>query len=195
MMKWLPNTMYLTLPNILTLLRILAVPVFAIAVWYGRNVEACIIFAMAGLTDMLDGYIARRFNQRSALGAVLDPAADKLLMTTAFVLLAMPIEHLAIRIPAWVAILAISRDVSISLVALMASSHFEPDKFRPSILGKLTTACQLLSISITLLFNAMGPRAWYSDLVPWIYYLVAGLVLASGTHYFFRATRQKAEST
>jgi cardiolipin synthase len=186
--------MYLTLPNILTLLRILAVPVFAISVWYGRTFEACTIFALAGLTDMLDGYIARRFNQKSTVGAVLDPAADKLLMTTAFVLMAMPNEYLAIRIPAWVAILAISRDVAISLVALMSSNHFEPAKFRPSILGKLTTAVQLLTISLTLLFNAMGPRAWYPLLVPWIYYLVAALVLASGTHYFFRATVPKVET-
>lgn len=185
--------MYLTLPNVLTLLRILAVPVFAIAVWYGHNVEACVIFALAGLTDLLDGYIARRFNQKSELGAVLDPAADKLLMTTAFVLLAMPIEHLVIYVPAWVAILAISRDVIISLVALMSSSHFDPSKFRPTFLGKLTTGFQLAIISLTLLFNALGPQPWYIFLVPWMYYLVAALVLASGTHYFFRATGQRAE--
>jgi cardiolipin synthase len=186
--------MYLTLPNVLTLLRILAVPFFAIAVWYGRTFEACVIFALAGLTDMLDGYIARRFNQKSTVGAILDPAADKLLMTTAFVLMAMPNGFLAIRIPAWVAILAISRDVAISLVALMSSSHFEPAKFRPSILGKLTTGVQLVTISLTLLFNALGPQTWYHLLVPWMYYLVAAMVLASGTHYFFRATVPKAEA-
>lgn len=185
--------MYLTLPNILTLLRILAVPVFAIAVWYGHNVEACLIFALAGLTDLLDGYIARRFNQKSDLGAVLDPAADKLLMTTAFVLLSMPIEHLVTRIPAWVAILAIFRDVSISLVALLSAANFDPSKFRPSILGKFTTGFQLVIISLTLLFNALGPQPWYVYLVPWMHYLIALLVLASGVHYFFRATGQRPE--
>jgi cardiolipin synthase (CMP-forming) len=193
-MKRFPDAMYLTLPNILTLLRILAVPVFAIAVWYGRNVEACAIFAMAGLTDLLDGYIARRFNQKSTVGAVLDPAADKLLMTTAFVLMAMPNTYLAIRIPAWVAILAITRDVAISLVALMSSQHFDPARFRPSILGKLTTGVQLVTISLTLLFNALGPKSWYPLLVPWVYYLTAGMVLVSGTHYFFRATVQRTET-
>jgi cardiolipin synthase (CMP-forming) len=186
--------MYLTLPNVLTLLRILAVPVFAIAVWYGRTFEACLIFALAGLTDLLDGYIARRFNQKSTVGAVLDPAADKLLMTTAFVLMAMPNEFLAIRIPAWVAILAISRDVAISLVALMSAHHFDPARFRPSLLGKITTAVQLITISLTLLFNALGAKPWYAWFVPWIYYLVAGMVLASGTHYFFRATVPKSEA-
>lgn len=187
--------MYLTLPNILTLLRILAVPVFAIAVWYGLSVEACVIFALAGLTDLLDGYIARRFNQKSSVGALLDPAADKLLMTTAFVLLSLPIDHLTINIPAWVAILAISRDVAISLVALMSSGHFDPEKFRPSPLGKLTTGFQLAVISLTLLFNALGPHGWYGYFVPWMHYLVAGLVLASGLHYFFRAAVQRVEAS
>jgi len=186
--------MFITLPNILTLLRILAVPFFAIAVWYGRNVEACLIFAAAGVTDMLDGYIARRFNQKSTLGAVLDPAADKLLMTTAFVLLAIPNAHFVARIPAWVAILAITRDVLISLVALMATGNFDPSKFRPSLLGKFTTGSQLMAISLGLLFNAMGPRAWYPFVLPWIYYLVALLVLASGMHYFYRATAQRVEA-
>jgi cardiolipin synthase (CMP-forming) len=183
--------MFTTLPNILTLLRILAVPFFAICVWYGHSVEAFILFVAAGLTDMLDGFIARRFNQRSALGAILDPAADKLLMTTAFVLMAFPREHLLARIPAWVAILAISRDVLISLVALMDSTHFDANKFRPSLLGKLTTAVQLLAISLGLLFNAMGSRPWYDQVVPWIYYSVAFMVLASGLHYFFRSTAPK----
>jgi cardiolipin synthase len=180
--------MFATLPNVLTLLRILAVPFFAIAVWYGHNVEACVLFVAAGLTDLMDGYIARRFNQWSALGAVLDPAADKLLMTTAFVLLALPREHFVAPIPAWVAILAISRDVIISLVALMASPHFDPRKFRPSLLGKLTTGAELVAISLALLFNALGWRSWYSHVVPQIYYVVAAMVLASGIHYFCRSS-------
>jgi cardiolipin synthase len=179
--------MFLTLPNFLTLLRILAVPVFAIAVWYGHRAEACALFVAAGITDLVDGYIARRFNQKSDLGAVLDPAADKLLMTTAFVLLALPLEHTIMRIPTWVAILAISRDVAISLVALLSSSHFEPSRFRPSLLGKLATATELVAISLALLFNAMGPRPWYRFVSPWIFYIVALMVLASGLHYYYRA--------
>jgi cardiolipin synthase len=180
--------MVVTLPNILTLLRILAVPFFAIAVWYGHLAEACVLFALASLTDLLDGYLARRFNQRSSLGAILDPAADKLLMTTAFLLLAFPRECMAVRIPAWVGILAITRDVVISLVALAAYERLGPQKFTPSFLGKTTTFVELLAISLGLLFNALGPHGWYRFLVPWIYYLVAALVLASGLHYFFRST-------
>jgi cardiolipin synthase len=180
--------MLITFPNILTLLRICAVPFFAIAVWYGRTTEACVLFAAAGLTDLLDGWIARTFNQKSTLGAILDPAADKLLMTTAFVLLAFPREVYTVRIPAWVAILAISRDLLISLVTLLAYDRLDPSKFAPSWLGKATTFVELVAISLALLFNHLGPRDWYRYLVPWIFYLIAAMVVASGLHYFFRAT-------
>ena len=84
----------MTLPNILTLLRILAIPFFAIALWYGHHGKACAIFAVAGFTDLLDGYIARTFDMKSDLGAILDPVADKLLMTTAFVLMALSLIHI-----------------------------------------------------------------------------------------------------
>ena len=129
-------------PNALTLLRILAIPFFAIAVWYGHLWHALVLFVAAGLTDLLDGWIARAFNQRSRLGAILDPAADKLLMTTAFILMALPKDHLRLPIPAWVAILAISRDVVISLVALVAWVKDERLDQRPSLLGKVTTGAR-----------------------------------------------------
>jgi cardiolipin synthase len=182
------DTMLITVPNLLTLLRIIAVPCFAIMVWYGEMVEACALFVAAGLTDALDGYLARKFNQRSTLGAILDPAADKLLITTALVMLAFPREGLVARIPPWITILAISRDVVIATVALLAYDHLHPDKFKPSILGKLTTFVELTAISLSLLVNTVGPCAWYRFLVPWIYYLMAFMVVASGIHYFFRTT-------
>jgi len=180
--------MYLTIPNILTLLRILAVPVFAISVWYGHLVVACALFAAAGLTDLLDGFIARRFNQFSSLGAFLDPVADKLLMATAFILLCMPSQHLRLMIPIWVVILAITRDVVISLFAFWASPNFDPSRFRPSLLGKITTGTEIVVISLALLGNALGPTKWLDFFFPWSFYLVAALVLASGLHYFGRAS-------
>ena len=180
--------MILTIPNFLTLLRILAVPFFAMAVWEGRMPQACLLFALAGLTDLLDGYLARRFNQKSALGAVLDPAADKLLMTTAFILMAFPREAVAVRIPAWVAVFAISRDLVISVVTLAAYDRWDPSNFSPSFLGKFTTFFELLAICMGLVFNTIGPYDWYRFLVPWVYYLMAALVLASSCHYFIRMT-------
>ena len=167
----------LTLPNALTLLRILAIPFFAIAVWYGHHWQAFILFAAAGFTDLLDGFIARTFNQGSDLGAVLDPAADKLLMTTAFVLLAWRTQGMTAPIPVWVAILAIMRDLVISFYAFASVDRLSDSKFHPSLLGKLSTAAQLLAVSLGLLFNALGYRSWMDPFLPEMYWVVAGLVL------------------
>ncbi|MBK8725741.1 MAG: CDP-diacylglycerol--glycerol-3-phosphate 3-phosphatidyltransferase [Holophagaceae bacterium] len=182
----------MTLPNALTLLRILAIPFFAIAVWYGHLWEALIIFVAAGLTDLLDGWIARRFNQRSRLGAILDPAADKLLMTTAFILMALPKDHLPMPIPAWVAILSISRDVVISLVGLVAWLKDEQLDRRPSLLGKFTTGAEIVALGIGLLTNALGPTPWQGYVIPWVYYAMAAFVLASGIHYYHRTNLEPA---
>jgi len=178
--------MYLTIPNLLTLLRILVVPVFAISVWYGHLVIACLLFAAAGITDLLDGFIARCFNQFSELGAFLDPMADKLLMTTAFILMCMSLKHLRLTIPVWVVILAITRDVIIGLFALRASSDYDPSQFMPSLLGKMTTGTELVVISLTLLANAIEPRTWLDFFFPWSFYVIAGFVILSGLHYFVR---------
>jgi len=182
----------LTLPNALTLLRILAIPFFAIAVWYGHYWQAFIIFAAAGFTDLLDGLIARTFNQSSELGAVLDPAADKMLMTTAFVLLAWRTQGMTAPIPVWVAILAITRDGLISFYAFASVDRLSHSKFHPSLLGKASTAMQLLAVTLGLLFNALGYRPWMHFFLPQMYWVVAILALTSGIHYFLRATRTPA---
>jgi cardiolipin synthase (CMP-forming) len=179
----------LTLPNALTLLRILAIPFFAIAVWYGHHWQAFVLFAAAGFTDLLDGFIARTFNQSSDLGAVLDPAADKLLMTTAFILMAWRTQGMAAPIPVWVAILAIMRDLVISFYAFASVDRLSDSKFHPSFLGKLSTALQLIAVSLGLFFNAVGYRPWMRLFLPVMYWVVAVLVLVSGIHYFLRATR------
>jgi len=180
--------MYLTIPNFLTLLRIMAVPVFAISVWYGRMVAACAMFGLAAVTDLLDGFIARRFNQHSSLGAFLDPVADKLLMTVAFVLLCMPAMGLELRIPVWVVILAIARDVIIALFAVMDPPGNDPSKYKPSLLGKITAATEFVVISLVLLRNAVGHTPVLDIFFTWSFYVVAFLTIASGVHYFLRAT-------
>ncbi|HTL98065.1 MAG TPA: CDP-diacylglycerol--glycerol-3-phosphate 3-phosphatidyltransferase [Holophagaceae bacterium] len=179
----------MTLPNALTLLRILAIPFFAIAVWYGYLWEALAIFIGAGITDLLDGWIARTFNQKSRLGAFLDPAADKLLMTTAFILMALPKGHLNQPIPAWAAIIAISRDVLISFVVTLALVRADGTDLRPSVLGKLTTGAELVAIGFGLMVNALGPQPWQRFFLPWIYVAMSAFILASGIHYFHRASR------
>src|SRR5689334_12075025 len=104
-----------TLANQLTLLRMLLIPAFVILTLYGEFGWALATFSFAGLTDLLDGLAARAADQRSTLGAWLDPAADKLLLVTTFVVLTLPNIGLANRIPLWLTILVISRDVGIVL--------------------------------------------------------------------------------
>lgn len=187
--------MVITLPNLLSLLRILAVPFFAISLWYGHALEACLIFVGAGITDMLDGYIARRFNQTSELGAILDPAADKLLMTTAFILMALPNINLVSRIPMWVAILAVSRDITLSAVAILAFDRLGRDRLRPSFLGKVTTVAELGAITLGLVVNVVGLQSWVHWVLPGAYYVMALFVLGSGLHYYFRATQPTSTKT
>jgi len=180
--------MYLTIPNFLTLLRILAVPVFAISVWYGELTYACAIFGLAAVTDLLDGFIARRFNQYSSLGAFLDPVADKLLMTVAFVLLCMPTAGLQVTIPVWVVILAIARDVIIGIFAMLEPPGNDPSRYKPTILGKITAGTEFVVISLVLLRNAVGQAYLPNIFFTWSFHIVAFLAIASGIHYFLRAT-------
>jgi cardiolipin synthase len=184
--------LYLTIPNLLTLLRILIVPVFAISVMYGQLAAAFALFVLAALTDLLDGYLARRFDQASSLGAFLDPMADKLLMLVAFVLLSTS-RHVALHIPLWVMILAITRDVIIGLFALQAYPNYDSSDFRPSALGKATAIVEMAVVSMTLLHNAAAaaqaaPALRLDFFFPWSFYAVAFFVIVSGVHYFARAT-------
>ena len=110
--------MSFTIPNLLSLLRMGLIPVFIIAVLNGRATQALLIFVVAGLTDALDGLIARFWSQQSALGAYLDPMADKLLLVSAYATLAVPGVHAGVPIPLWVTVLVITRDVLIVVVSL-----------------------------------------------------------------------------
>ena len=126
----------LTPANQLTLLRMLLIPAFVILVVYGHLGWALFVFATAGLTDALDGLIARRSAVKSNLGAWLDPMADKLLLVTTFVVLTLPSLDLANPLPLWLTILIISRDVVIILTVAIVNLANGPHTFRPSILWK-----------------------------------------------------------
>jgi len=120
----------LTPANQLTLLRMLLIPAFVILVLYGELGWALAVFATAGLTDALDGLIARRSGQKTQLGAWLDPMADKLLLVTTFVVLALPGLGLENRLPVWLTVLIISRDIVIVLTVMivnlaMGSKYFQ----------------------------------------------------------------------
>ena len=181
----------LTLANQLTLLRLFLVPALVILVLYGHNGWALAAFAVAGATDALDGVIARRSGQQTDLGALLDPMADKLLVVSMFVVLSLPGLELVNRIPVWLTVLAISRDVVIVLTVAVVNLAVERRTFQPSVLGKLTTAVYVVTGVVTLSFNALGRS---SPLVGLCVYASAALTIVSGLHYVFHVQRVVNES-
>lgn len=176
----------LTPANQLTLLRMLLIPAFAIVFIYGYQGWALFIFAVAGATDLLDGLLARRTGQKTTLGAWLDPAADKLLLLTTFVVLTLPLPHLTNRLPLWLTVLVISRDVGIVVTVAIVNLAVGRRTFHPSLLGKAATATYILTGVITLLFNVLERR---SVLVSVFVYASLVLTLASAAHYAAQAAR------
>ena len=136
----------LTTANQLTLLRIVFVPVFVTLLVYDQMGWALMTFVAAGLTDVLDGIIARRFGQKTRVGAYLDPIADKLLMTSSVVILSLPQMEFTNSIPRWLMIIMISRDVFIGLFALVLVLMSGFRIFPPSLYGKTSTVLQVLTI-------------------------------------------------
>ena len=143
----------MTLANQLTVLRLLLAPVVVICILYGRFGLALSALLVAGLTDMIDGPLARRLGENSDLGALLDPLADKVLIVSAVVTLAAPIEAVSVRIPAWVAILVLSRDATILFVAGAYNVAVQRRKFTPSRLGKAATVINVVGILWFLVAN------------------------------------------
>ena len=144
--------------------------------WAGR----LIVFAVAGITDALDGLVARLTNQRTAVGAWLDPMADKLLLLTTFVVLSLPGIGLTNRLPLWLTVLIISRDVIIVLTVAVITLALGPRTFRPSSLGKAATATYILTSIVVMLFNYLKQT---SVLVAIGIYASLVLTLVSGAHY------------
>ena len=171
-------SMYMNVPNSLTILRILLIPVYVGLLTYGQFDYALGVLFVAGLTDGLDGTIARVANQRTQLGAFLDPLADKLLLTTGFITLS--VMHL---IPLWVTILVVSRDIILMLGTAVA--HFTDTQvdISPTILGKGTTLIQLATLVLVVFFASR--RIDLATIQP-LLYVMAIVTLISGLHYLYR---------
>jgi len=183
--------MTFTIPNLLSLLRMGLVPLFIITVVNGDSRKAFLIFLAAGVTDALDGFIARFWNQKSLLGAYLDPIADKLLLMSAYVVLSIPGYNRGAEIPVWVTVLVIARDVLIVVVALVLHLAAGINKFPPSVLSKINTALQVTAVVLVLVSAAL-PDLRYIELVAnTAIYLVAGLTVASGLDYIYRVSRME----
>ena len=180
-----------TLPNFLTAIRMVLIPVFVSLLFYQRFGWALAVFVTAGVTDGLDGLLARRFNQRSQLGTILDPIADKLLLVTSFIVLSLPTiipyphpRHLPI--PFWVTTAVISRDVFIVVGAAAINIVTGFRRFRPSWLGKVNTAVQITAIIFILSAARLPPLRGF---LPTVYTTVFALSLFSGIHYGFWVSR------
>lgn len=168
------------------------VPIFVTFLFYQRFLLALAAFVLAGITDGLDGLLARRFDQRSQLGTILDPIADKLMLVTAFVVLSMksvfpqPVpRHLPI--PVWVTVAVISRDVFIVVGAAAINIMTGFRGFRPSLLGKLNTTVQIIAVAIIMLAASFPYGTGYY--LPTLYVIVFTLTVLSGAHYVFFASK------
>ncbi len=171
----------MNLPNILTLTRVLLIPLFVIFIINKYFEWALLTFAVAGITDGLDGLIARLTHQRTELGAYLDPIADKLLISAAFISLAI-IE----MIPSWLVVIVVTRDVIILLGILVMILTGNPPKINPTFLSKTTTTFQIITILSVLM-------AWYYPIFKQLsvlaIYGTTIITILSGTQYIYIATR------
>lgn len=175
----------LTIPNILTFMRMGLIPVFVSLVYYGYSKSALAVFLIAGISDGIDGFLARKFKQESELGTIIDPIADKLLMTVAFIILTLPnvlppTRHLPI--PFWVTASVIGRDVLIITVAAAINIITGFRGFKPSFWGKMSTLVQVIGISLVMLAAVTG----YTIFLPTTYFIIVLLVVVSGVHYIFQ---------
>lgn len=175
------------IPNLLTLGRLLLVPCFLVASVRGMWTLAFAIFVTAAVTDIFDGMIARRLNQRSRLGAILDPAADKTLMVCGFLFYTLSDRVPFVRIPAWLTFTVFIRDFTIALFAYLMYTRVQVKRFPPSILGKATTVTQAVTLAAAIAVNAFLAGS------PWIAHVLFKvslvITLASAWDYLRRGEK------
>jgi cardiolipin synthase len=179
-----------TLPNFITLLRLAALPFFLFAISAGDFGVALAIFVIAGISDGIDGYLARRFDMKSALGAYLDPIADKLLMMSSYLFLAVPSFPAAVKVPVWLAVLVISRDLLLLTVALLMILTSSLRQFPPTWLGKVTTVTLIFTILFVLCANLWS---WPMAIVQIAFGAAATTTVLSGFHYVYLGSKTQGE--
>jgi cardiolipin synthase len=171
----------LNLANCLTLFRILTIPIFVEFLAYRFYWAALLVFAIGGFTDFLDGFVARRMNQQTALGAYLDPVADKLLVITSYIMLGS-IGGIAV----WLAVIVVARDILIILgygiIYLLVEERLQ---VKPSVIGKSSTMLQLLTLAIALLM-LHDPRLLSERVLDLFVAATALATVISGCQYLYR---------
>ena len=179
-----PLNRFRTAPNLLTLLRICLAPFLVAAILDDHYGLSFVLFVVAGLTDALDGMLARLLKQRTMLGQYLDPVADKLLLSTLFLVL----THKGL-IPARVTVLVFGRDVGILVVAAILYAAVGRREFNPSLLGKANTVAQVTAVAVVLLHELIAAnRIVVTE--TWALYATMVLTVVSGLHYAWAASRR-----
>jgi len=175
-----------TLPNFITLVRLAALPFFLLSIAEGRFGIALTLFVAAGISDGVDGYLARRLQMNSALGAYLDPIADKLLLMSSYLFLAVPSYPATVKMPVWLAVLVISRDVLLLLVALLLILTSNKRRFPPTWLGKVATVTLIVTVLFVLCANVWN---WPRPLLLLAFGAAATATILSGFDYVLRVAR------
>jgi cardiolipin synthase len=173
----------MNIPNFLSLLRIILVPVFIIFLIQESYTNALLTFVLAGLTDVFDGTLARVMNKQTKLGSFLDPTADKILLASSFVTLSI----LGL-IPSWLTVIIISRDFIILLGIVILSMMSITYKIKPAFVGKITTAMQIATIFFTLLYKAVTHDISYNWIIG-LFWLTALFTVISGSVYIIRGIK------
>lgn len=182
---------FFNVPNLFSMFRIFLIPFFLYALIRNNVLQALIVFLVASTTDVLDGMAARIWHQKTKIGALLDPAADKLLMTAAIVILSIPSVSQPNTLPLWLAIAIIGRDVAIVSAAFVMYKWFGHTKFPPSLLGKASTVFQMGIILCILLFNVLDTTPAF---LRWLYIITLVLTILSGLGYGLSGVRMVKNS-
>ena len=184
--------MPLNIPNALTLLRFALVPFFLAASFRGMYATAFVLFIGAAVTDILDGWIARRLNMRSRIGAILDPAADKLMVICGFLFYTFSDQLPVVRIPGWLTFTVFIRDFLIVAFAYLLYTRMNIKRFPPLWPGKISTVLQASTVAVAIGVNGFQPQfVWLAELLFRVSLL---MTLFSGWYYMRRAQREFIES-
>ncbi|MGH9457258.1 MAG: CDP-alcohol phosphatidyltransferase family protein [Thermoanaerobaculia bacterium] len=171
-----------TVPNILSLVRLALVPLFVVLSLRGAFAAAFFLFIGAAATDALDGWIARRFDQRTRLGSFLDPAADKTMMVTTFIIYTLPLVATTHRLPPWLTGTVFLRDITIVIFAYLLYTRVRVKRFPPTIAGKISTILQVVALVATIGANAFT-APWILPYLDVVYRATLVMTLYSGFSY------------
>jgi cardiolipin synthase (CMP-forming) len=191
---------FLNLPNVLTILRVALAPVFAVMVLRNRPFAALFVICLAGATDVLDGFAARKLKLKTEIGLLMDPLADKVLGATAFVLLSIRGLGATNVIPVWLTASVLGRDILIIAGGLVISLARGRQKFTPTVLGKACTVLQVMTIGWVVLANYVQASSWRLNpavawatsarTLSWFYAATLAFTIVSGIQYIIRGGRQ-----